>query len=108
MGYDIKNDSPCGAGAPRFNVNFTTPSGLDGFSFVGGCANGTKVDLGNGWSRVTFDVCSQAFPAIPAGSTITVASLMVDEPGSYTLDNIRINDAYADKPGAAGQLPSCP
>lgn len=107
FGYDIKDGSQCEAGSPRFNVNYTTSAGISGFSFVGGCANGTKVDLGNGWARVTFDVCSQAFPPIPAGSTITSASLIVDDQGEYTLDNIRVNDAYADKPGAAGPLPDC-
>jgi len=55
------------------------------------------------------DPCSasQAFPPIPAGSTITAASLIVDDTGRYTLDNIQVNGNYADKPGNAGALPSC-
>lgn len=109
FGYDIKDGSSCEAGSPRFNVSYTTPANTSGFSFVGGCANGTKVSLGNGWARVTFDPCSasQAFPVIPAGSTITSVVLIVDDQGSYTLDNIQVNGVYADKPGSAGALPSC-
>ena len=109
LGYDIKDGSPCGAGAPRFNVSYTTPGGASGFSFAGGCANATRVSLGNGWTRVTIDPCNsgQAFPAIPPGSTYNAVVLIVDEPGTYTLDNIQVNGAYADKPGSAGALPSC-
>lgn len=109
LGYDIKDGSTCEAGSPRFNVSYTTPANTSGFSFVGGCANGTKVSLGNGWSRVTFDPCSatQAFPPIPAGSTYTSVVLIVDDMGTYTLDNIQVNGVYADKPGSAGALPSC-
>jgi hypothetical protein len=109
LGYDIKDGSTCEAGSPRFNVSYTTAANVSGFSFVGGCANGTKVSLGNGWSRVTFDPCSptQAFPPIPAGSTYTSVVLIVDDMGSYTLDNIQINGLYTDKPGSSGTLPSC-
>jgi len=109
FGYDIKDGSTCEAGSPRFNVSYTT-GGTSGFSFLGGCANATKVSLGNGWTRVTIDPCNpgQAFPPIPAGSTITSVVLIVDDMGTYTLDNIQLNGAYADKPGSAGALPSCP
>ena len=109
FGYDIKDGSPCEAGSPRFNVQYTTPGGDTGFSFVGGCANGTKVSVGGGWSRVTLDPCdaTDAFPVIPAGSKITSVVLIVDDTGSYVLDNIQVNGAYADKPGGAGALPSC-
>ena len=108
FGYDIKDGSTCEAGSPRFNVSYTS-GGTSGFSFLGGCANATKVSLGNGWTRVTIDPCSaaQAFPPIPEGATITSVVLIVDDAGTYTLDNIQLNGAYADKPGAAGALPSC-
>lgn len=109
FGYDIKNGSTCEAGSPRFNVSYTTPLGTSGFSFLGGCANATKVALGNGWTRVTIDPCNpgQAFPPIPPGSTLQSVVLIVDDMGSYTLDNIQLNGAYADKPGEAGSLPAC-
>ena len=109
FGYDIKDGSPCEAGSPRFNVSYITPGGTSGFSFLGGCANATKVALGNGWTRVTIDPCSasQAFPPIPEGSTLQSVVLIVDDMGTYTLDNIQLNGKYADKRGAAGSLPSC-
>jgi hypothetical protein len=109
LGYDIKDGSPCGAGAPRFNISWTGPLGNTGFSFAGGCANGTKTSLGNGWTRVTIDPCNpaQTFPTIPPGSTYSNVVLIVDEPGTYTVDNIQVNGVYADKPGSAGALPSC-
>lgn len=99
MGYDITNTSPCGAGAPRFNVRQADGS----FHFVGGCANGTKVPIATGWTRVTFDPYSpaQAFPPLVLGSPVVSITLIVDEEGKYVLDNIQLNGAYAQKPGAA-------
>src|SRR4030095_452219 len=87
FGYDIKNGSTCEAGSPRFNVSYTTPLGTSGFSFLGGCANATKVALGNGWTRVTIDPCNpaQAFPPIPPGSNLQSVVLIVDDMGTYTL-----------------------
>lgn len=110
LGYDIRSDSPCLAGSPRFNVSYTLPDGSDGFSFVGGCLNGTITTSPQNpnWSRVTFDLQSQAFPAIPVGSTIESVVLLVDDMGSYTLDNIQFRDQFFDKPGnKAGNEPRC-
>jgi hypothetical protein len=99
MGYDLKDNSPCGAGAPRFNVQQADGS----FHFVGGCSNGTRVSLGNGWSRVTFDPQdpTDSFPVLTPGVPVESVVLIVDEPGGYTLDNIQINGMYADKPGSS-------
>jgi len=110
LGYDIRNDSPCLAGSPRFNVNYTLPDGTEGFSFVGGCVNGTITTSPQNpnWSRVTFDLQSQAFPAIPEGSTIESVELIVDDQGSFTVDNIQFRDLYFDKPGNnPGHAPQC-
>jgi hypothetical protein len=118
LGYDIKNTSPCGAGAPRYNVTWTGPDGGPHsstlFSFVGGCANDptrspSPQDPLN-WTRVKFDLQNpgQAFPIIPAGATLQLIVLIVDEPGKYTLDNIEFRDQYADKPGNSGPAPTCP
>src|SRR5215204_137526 len=110
LGYDIRNDSPCLAGSPRFNVTYTLPDGTEGFSFVGGCLNGTITTSPQdpNWSRVTFDLQSQAFPAIPVGSTIESVILIADDQGSYTLDNIQFRDLYFDKPGSnPGNAPRC-
>jgi hypothetical protein len=100
LGFDIKDGSPCGAGAPRFNV-----SASDGFHFMGGCANATKspgVPVA-GWTRVAIDPYNpaQAFPVLAAGATINTITLIVDEPGKYTLDNIQVNGVFIGKPGAA-------
>jgi hypothetical protein len=100
MGYDIQNTSPCQAGSPRFNVQQADGS----FHFVGGCANGTKVPAPTpGWTRVTFDPYSpvQAFPPLVPGSPVVSIVLIVDDEGKYILDNIQLNGAYAQKPGAA-------
>jgi len=110
LGYDIRNDSPCLAGSPRFNVNYTLPDGTEGFSLVGGCANGTITTSPQdaNWNRVTFDLQSQAFPAIPVGSVIESVVLIVDDQGSYTLDNIQFRDLYFDGSGKkAGNEPHC-
>lgn len=110
LGYDIRNDSPCLAGSPRFNVSYTLPDGSDGFSFVGGCVNGTITTSPQNpnWSRVTFDLQSQAFPSIPVGSTIESVIVLVDDQGSFTLDNIQFRDLYFDKPGGnSGNAPNC-
>lgn len=110
LGYDILASSPCLAGSPRFNVEYTLPDGTEGFSFVGGCANGTITTSPQdpNWNRVTFDLQSQAFPAIPVGSTIESVILIVDDQGSYTLDNIQFRGLYFDKPNSQpGNEPRC-
>ena len=110
LGYDIRNDSPCTAGSPRFNVSYTLPDGTEGFSFVGGCSNGTITTSPQNpsWRRVTFDLQTQAFPAIPVGSVIESVTLLVDEQGTYNIDNISFRDLYFDKPGSnPGRAPRC-
>jgi len=90
FGYDIRN-------------------GTSGFSFVGGCANGTitQSPQNPSWRRVTFNLQTQAFPALPVGSTLGMVVLIVDDPGTYNLDNIMFRGMYIDKPGNAGSAPMC-
>jgi hypothetical protein len=110
LGYDIRNDSPCLAGSPRFNVSYTLPDGTEGFSFVGGCLNGTITTSPQNpsWRRVTFDLQSQAFPAIPVDSVIESVVLIADDEGTYNIDNIQFRDLYFDKPGSfPGNEPRC-
>lgn len=109
IGYDIRNDSPCTAGSPRFNIDYTLPDGTTGFSFVGGCANGTIAPSPQNpsWRRVTFNLQTQAFPAIPAGSTLQSVILIADDEGTYNLDNIMFRNLYIDKNGNAGAAPVC-
>jgi len=117
LGYDLKNTSPCGAGSPRYNVIWTDSNGnphSSTLSFVGGCSNDptrspAPQDPAN-WTRVRFELQNpaQAFPIVPAGATLQLIVLIVDEPGKYTLDNIAFRDQYADKPGNSGAAPTCP
>jgi len=106
LGFDYRNGTHCGAGAPRFNVMAT-----DGFHFVGGCANGTPTAAPQDpleWTRVRFDTSNsaQSFPPIAAGSVIQSISILYDEGtdatsspddpngvGLSVLDDIDINGA---------------
>jgi hypothetical protein len=109
LGFDIRNDSPCTAGSPRFNVSYTLANGASGFSFVGGCSGETKVQNPQNlsWSRVTLDLQKQAVPAIPSGAVLKSVFLTVDEEGTYNIDNIMFRGLYADKPGNAGVEAAC-
>ncbi|HET8522044.1 MAG TPA: hypothetical protein VFL82_02355 [Thermomicrobiales bacterium] len=94
LGFDIRNDSYCGAGAPRFNVVTT-----DGVTHFFGCMYGTHTDLGNGWTQVRF-APEDAFPPVVPGSTIQSIDIVLDEgPASVYLDNIDVNGSIAGKPG---------
>jgi hypothetical protein len=107
LGFDYRNGSHCGAGAPRFNV--TTEDGL--LYFVG-CASGTKAPAPQDpaeWTRVRFGA-EDFFPQV-AGSPpfqmgvtrVREISIVFDEgtdtptpeapsgPGLAVLDNIDIN-----------------
>ena len=114
LGYDILNNTHCGAGAPRFNVTTT-----GGFFFVGACANGTCVPAPTaGWTRVTFDcTAGQWFGPLGAGcpvagSTVIGVAIIFDEgndtptsplivtPGQTVIDNIKVNFTVVGKPGA--------
>lgn len=104
LGFDYKDGSHCGGGAPRFNVLAT-----DGFHFIGGCGNATPVGApAVGWTRVTLDPYNpaQAFPVLTPGATILSITLILDEgtdqgTGSALLDNINVNGTYIGKPGVA-------
>lgn len=94
LGFDYRNGGHCGAGAPRFNVVVTPPSGPDTFHFVGGCSNDTASTAAPQdpaeWTRVRFDTTSttanQAFPPIPVGSRINSIGITFDE-GTDTANN---------------------
>jgi hypothetical protein len=84
LGFDYRNGGHCGAGAPRFNLRVTPPSGPETFHFIGGCAN----DAGKSpapqdpqWTRVRFDPTSaaEAFPPVLPGSRIRSLTLLHDE-----------------------------
>jgi hypothetical protein len=99
IGFDIRNGTHCGAGAPRFNVLATDSPNVH---FLGGCSNGTQTAAPQdpAWTRVRIDPSNpaQAFPPIAAGATIKSIEIVFDEgtdevPGAglAVIDNIDIN-----------------
>jgi hypothetical protein len=114
LGYDMKNDSTAttmGSG-PRFNVSWTL-NGTSSFSFVGGSANATKTPACQNpatWTtyRLNLQNAAQAFPVIPAGAVLQSVTLILDEPGQNTLDNINFRDQIAGKPGSSNTSTGCP
>jgi len=112
LGFDYRNGSHCGAGAPRFNVVARPATGPDTFHFVGGCANDTPAPAPQDplqWTRVRFNTsnAAQSFPVIPAGSRIISIDLIFDEGtdstsvpddprgiGLAVVDNIDINGRF--------------
>ena len=104
LGFDYRNGTHCGAGAPRFNL--VTSDKV--FHFVGGCANGTKTPAPQDtahWTRVRFDPSNpaQAFPPVAPGAKIKTLSIIYDEGtdtpttedprgvGLSVIDNIDVN-----------------
>jgi hypothetical protein len=79
LAFDVRDETYCGAGAPRFNVY--TSADFSTVQFFG-CAGGTHTDLDNGWSRVTFG---------PVAGPVFALEIIQDEPGSTTLDNFNVN-----------------
>jgi hypothetical protein len=101
LGFDIRNGTHCGGGAPRFDVTAT-----DGFHFVGNCAVGTVSPAPQdptAWSRVRFSP-AQASPPIAPGAKIKSIAIVFDEgtnagPGAglAVIDNIDINGVLVSK-----------
>lgn len=114
MGYDMKNDSTAttaGSG-PRFNISWTF-NGTSGFSFTGGSNNATRTAACGdpvGWTtyRLALQNPGQSFPVVPAGAVIQSVTLILDEPGKNTLDNIFFRDQVASKPGNSTTSTGCP
>jgi hypothetical protein len=84
LGYDISDDSHCGAGAPRFNVTTT-----DGTFFFGCAAMASSPLSTTGWSHKTVDTSSLT-------GTVQSIDIVFDEgtdqgSGSALLDNIEVN-----------------
>jgi hypothetical protein len=108
LGFDYRNGGHCGAGAPRFNVVASPPTGPNTFHFVGGCANAVSTPAPQDpaqWSRVRF-TAAQQFPPITPRSRIVSITLLYDEGtdtpstqdpngvGLAVVDNIFINGAF--------------
>lgn len=104
LNFDYKTGTYCGAGAPRFNVDAS-----DGSHFLGGCANATQTDLGNGWTHVVIDPsnASQAFPVLTPGATINSIEIVFDEQGSTYIDNVSVNDQVISGPNTPVSKDAC-
>jgi hypothetical protein len=111
LGWDVRNGTHCGAGAPRFNIHIQNePAGS--VHFVG-CAAMPVVATGLYGTRRRVTAAQLAgsgfaFPPIPTGSTIDSISIIFDEGqdtptateggnGLVVLDNIDINGALVGK-----------
>jgi len=103
LGFDIRNGTHCGAGAPRFNIVLEGSSTLH---FVG-CAAMTTTSAGLYGQRKRA-TAAQATPPIPSGSTIRTISIVFDEgqdnptpselgSGLAVIDNIDINGTLVGK-----------
>lgn len=102
LGFDVRNDGHCGAGAPRFDV-FTT----DGVDHFFGCTSGTHTPTpsASGWTRVRFTPADGAIAVTPT-ETVQSIEIVFDEgtdvgQGFVYIDNIDVNGTLAGKPGLA-------
>lgn len=110
IGWDVRDDSHCGAGAPRFNV--VTSDNVTHFIGCNSPAPTTNTVLspdanGYTWTQKRYDP-TQAFPPIAAGSTVQTISIVFDEgidppaggakQGYAFLDNIDINGTLIGQP----------
>ena len=109
LGFDVRNDSHCGAGAPRFNVYTTS-----GVYYFYGCDYGVHAPVPGqpNWTRVRFvagdGFASDGSPALTSFSDVVVTGIDIvfDEGtdqgvGYAVLDNIDVNGTLIGKPGAA-------
>jgi len=82
----VRDDSHCGAGAPRFNVTFQNmPT-----AFVG-CAGMTPGATQTAPNGHQYQQRSTEFP-VPPGAAFGSLAIVFDEQGSAFLDDIRVDD----------------
>lgn len=102
LGFDYRNDSHIGYGAPRFMVYAT-----DGLHIVG--LRGIELaPPAPGWTRVVYypQDSHQFFPVMSPTATVISIQIVFDEGleagnGYAYLDNINVNGQYITKPGTA-------
>lgn len=94
LGFTVRADAYCGAGAPRFNLS-TRESGDTTLFF--GCAGMTTVRTFVDRKRVAWVVKEADLGAV-AGETITDLGLIQDEQGRTVLDDIQVNDEVVGGP----------
>lgn len=106
IGWDVRGDGHCGAGAPRFNVATT-----DNVTHFIGCISPAPITTvavvdneGRAWSRLRYDPAT-AFPPIASTATVKSIDIVFDEGtndgnGFVYIDNIDINGNVMGKPGS--------
>lgn len=112
FGYDIRNGSHCGAGAPRFNVVTN-----DGVTHFIGCASPppTSTIVGVGWTRMRWGdeangVPPPAFPSFLPGNTINSVQIVFDEgtdigTGEAIIDNVEVDGVEVGRPPCSTHFP---
>jgi hypothetical protein len=105
VGFDYRVGTHCSGGAPRFNVSYTDPLGVDGFAFREACSLGTHTPSPQypvEWMQTRLLLS----PEVPTGSRIRRIDIVFDEgpetPGTSdptgvglaVIDNIFINGVY--------------
>ena len=111
FGYSHKNDSWCGAGAPRFNIKVSNGEGKA--TYAVGCGNtaSSTTPTNDNWTTKTWVVGQATFyplngdtDKVPLiGSTIVSVVIVFDEgtdvgPGTATLDDIQYNKVLIGDP----------
>lgn len=112
FGYDIRNGSHCGAGAPRFNVVTN-----DGVTHFIGCDSPppTSTIVGAAWTRMrwgdeTNNVPPPAFPSFLPGNTIVSVQMVFDEgidegTGEAIIDNVEVDGVEVGRPACSTHFP---
>jgi hypothetical protein len=105
IGWDVRTDGHCGAGAPRFNVVTT-----DNVTHFIGCSSPPPISMttindrrGKTWERRRYDPMT-AFPPILPADTVKSITVVFDEgtdqgEGFAYVDNIDINGTLIGRPG---------
>jgi hypothetical protein len=106
MGFAV--NGPCTNGSPRFNLYFDTDGdgSADGIAFYG-CGDNV-VGTDGGWTSMSVDPLTDGSGymfdgspfAVSAGDTVTSLSVLVDEQGTYYVDDITVAGQTLGEPNA--------
>lgn len=97
LSFYVRDDSHCGAGAPRWNIRVRPPSGPSSTIFIGcvGMVITNSSTAPNGHLYFQHTAQLTALSLLPAGTTITALSIVFDEgddagSGFAFLDNVTV------------------
>jgi len=101
LGFDLRNGTHCGGGAPRFNI-ITTDNVFHAASCGDSSESPAPQDPAH-WTRIRVDLATQVFPPLPPNAAIMTLAIVYDEgsdapstqdpqgSGLSVIDNIDIN-----------------